>query len=147
MFKLRICSDNCTCCHTEIEVVGQTCYLILTPTRPVLVLILEPRLSPEKTPQGERMIEPQSSTIYLKKTYCLLFLLLRLVLKDLHYIHVTHINDTKNPPQSKNKNKLKTSLEHDLDLYKIQEITEKIKIRHLEMIPPPPPKKKKKKKS
>ena len=58
----------------------------------------------------------------------------------------------KNPPQNKNKNKLKTSLEHDLDLYKIQEITEKIKIRHLEMIhpplpPPPPPKKKKKKKS
>ena len=23
----RICSDNCTCCHTEIEVEDQTCYL------------------------------------------------------------------------------------------------------------------------
>ena len=22
----RICSDNCTCCHTEIEVAHQTCY-------------------------------------------------------------------------------------------------------------------------
>ena len=23
----RVCSDNCTCCHTEIEVANQTCYL------------------------------------------------------------------------------------------------------------------------
>ena len=23
----RICSDNCTCCHTEVEVVDQTFYL------------------------------------------------------------------------------------------------------------------------
>ena len=33
----RICSDNCTCCHTEIEVADQTFYLTqsqYTDTRP-----------------------------------------------------------------------------------------------------------------
>ena len=27
VYQGRICSDNCTCCHTEIEVADPTCYL------------------------------------------------------------------------------------------------------------------------
>ena len=40
----RICSDNCTCCHTEIEVADQTFYLTQSqytdtgPTSPALTL-------------------------------------------------------------------------------------------------------------
>ena len=41
----RICSDSCTCCHTEIQATDQTCstslsYSILTPGRPVTALTL-----------------------------------------------------------------------------------------------------------
>ena len=42
--QARICSDNCTCCHTDIEVADQTVYLtqhsILTPGQPVPALTL-----------------------------------------------------------------------------------------------------------
>ena len=47
----QICSDNCTCCHTEIEVADQTFHLtqyshsILTRGQPVLALTLERQAS------------------------------------------------------------------------------------------------------
>ena len=51
----RICTDNFTCCHTEIEVADQTFYLtqssIPTPGRPVPVLTLQ-RQAPGRVATG-----------------------------------------------------------------------------------------------
>ena len=55
----RICSDNCTCCHTEIELADQTFYLthsILTPGQPVPVLTLE-RQAPGRVATGVLMFK------------------------------------------------------------------------------------------
>ena len=54
--QARICSDNCTCCHTEIEVADQIFYLtqsqsILTPGGPVSALTLQ-RQAPGRVATG-----------------------------------------------------------------------------------------------
>ena len=52
----RICSDNFTCCHTEIEVADQTFYLTQSPGRPVPVLTLK-RQAPGRVATGVPIVK------------------------------------------------------------------------------------------